>query len=201
MEHKTRDIKAKKITSLTALMILAATSLSGCGETMMVKAVSGGVFAVANDAFATPEVNMSAKNYAAADYLFQQMKPNVPRGAILFADRLEEADAPGISSPLGLSIPREVGLRLMELGYTVYVDRVAPFGPNEIYPAPPSGVNPEYTLTGTYIKNRQGVYVNLRVINIQTGKITARYDYKLELSREVREAVKTPPKIYRVTKK
>ncbi len=179
------------------ILSCAALMLGGCGDFMTAKLVTAGVAATANDVFSVPDVNLREKNYAAADYLSQQMKNNVNRNAVIYASRLEEIDNPGISSPLGVNIPREVGLRLMELGYNVYVHNVPPHGNRNLFPAPPAGTEPNYVLKGTYLRKQGRVEVNLRLHEVKSGKLIAHFDYPLLLSREVRQSVKTPTQIFR----
>lgn len=184
---------------IAILCLMALPLLSACTEDLVFRGAVAGISAAANDVFARPDVNLREKNYAAADYLLQQMRPNTNRRTtIIFAQRLEEADNPGISSPLGLAIPREIGLRLSELGYKTYVHHVQAFGAEGLNPPPPAGVKPTHILKGTYARGTQNVDVKLRLIDTRDGTITARFDYTLPLSREIREAVKTQTQIFQV---
>lgn len=184
--------------ALYGLIFISLTFVTACEEVLLFKGGAALVSATANDVFKRPEVNLRAKNYAAADYLAQQMKSNVNRNAIIVARKLEEADNPGISSPLGRNIPREVGLRLMELGYNVFLSEVEEYSQNKMYPAPPSGQKPDYILDGTYLRKQGHVDVKLRLIDTHSSRLVALFDYSMLMSREVRDTVKTPTQIFRV---
>lgn len=172
--------------------------LASCTEAMTFKAVTAGVTAAAYGVFSDPDVNLKAKNYAAADYLVSQMKSHVSAYAPILVTPLEERDHAGITSEFGRAVPEEIGLRFMTLGYKVWLHAVAPQGGVEDYPAPPEGKNPAYRLGGSYYINDDEIDVVLRVTEVKTGRIVARFNYMMPLSREIKELAKTEPRIYRL---
>lgn len=172
--------------------------LASCTEAMTFKAVTAGVTAAAYGVFSDPDVNLKAKNYAAADYLVSQMKSHVSAYAPILVTPLEERDHAGITSEFGRVVPEEIGLRFMTLGYKVWLHAVAPQGGVEEYPAPPEGKKPAYRLGGSYYINDDEIDVVLRVTEVKTGRIVARFNYMMPLSREIKELAKTEPRIYRV---
>jgi FlgO protein len=183
----------------TLLITLCLPLLSACGaETLTFKAVTLGLTASANGIFSNPEVNLREKNYAAADYMEQQMRVNVKRSNVIFAKPLEEHDNPGISSALGENIAEGVSLRLIELGYNVYLHDVIRNNQTNPYPLPPAGQSPDYMLKGTYDRKKDHVLIKLRLIDIKSGRITASFEYPLLLSPEVRTISQTETRIYKI---
>ncbi len=184
--------------------ILALSSLpliSSCGaEAVSFKLASAGIFAASQGIFSRPDVNLKAKNYAAADYLVGQMNGNVSKSQLILASPLEEADNSGISSPLGLQIPEGIALRLIDLGYNVNLHNVAPHNDASLYPALPKNMKPDFILKGTYLPNNEDVDVFLRLIDVKFNRVIARFDYSLLLSKEVKELSQTQTRIFKVSK-
>ncbi len=183
------------------LVLFSLFLLSSCGnEALTFKAVTTSISAASYGVFSRPDVNLKAKNYAAADYLASQMSNYVDKNQLILAKPLEEADHAGISSPLGSSIPEGISLRFIELGYNVNLHEVAPHNDAALYPALPSNVSPDFILKGTYLPDKNGVDVFLRIVDVKLSRVIARFDYSLPLSREVRELSKTPTRIFKVSK-
>ena len=169
---------------------------------MAFREVTAGLVATAQGVFMRPDVNLKEKNYAAADYIEPKLKNTVGGYKTIAAKPLNEVDNPGITSPLGMKIPEEIGLRLVDLGYKVDIREVATGGNEGVYDQTPmSAANPDFVLSGSYLRNRDDLDVHLRVVNTHTGEVVASFDYKLLLSVEVRKLSETPTRIYRVQAK
>jgi len=194
-----RDVRHK----IRQCVLLAACFplLASCGnEVLGFKAATGVLAATSFGVFSDPDVNLKEKNYAAADYLQSQIKNKVSYYQHIAAKPLQQADHPGVSSPLGLSISEGVGLRLQELGNKVLLHDVAPYGNTSLYPAPENTVNAAYVLNGAYIVKTKQVDVFLRVIDTKTHRVIAQFDYAMPLSRELKKLSETEPKAFRIKK-
>ncbi|HHK74063.1 MAG TPA: hypothetical protein ENJ57_02735 [Rhizobiales bacterium] len=180
---------------MTGLILVFATPLlSSCvdGGTL----ATMGVGAITKDIFARNDVNLAEKNYAAADYLVQQIVTFIPKSTPIAVQPLTLVGEPAITSALGRKIPAQVGARLMQLGYNVHLD--------EAMPGAVQGVSikqskPRFILGGTYETNRRDVPINLRMVNASSGKIVGSFDYVLPRSGELRTLSESQAKIYRVS--
>lgn len=173
--------------------------LASCGnEVLGFKAATGVLAATSFGVFSDPDVNLKEKNYAAADYLQSQIKNKVAYYQHIAAKPLQQADHPGVSSPLGLAISEGVGLRLQELGNKVLLHDVAPYGNTSLYPAPVNTVNAAYVLNGAYIVRAKQVDVFLRIIETKSHRVVAQFDYAMPLSRELKKLSETEPKAFRL---
>ena len=189
----------KKFRHLLSLSV-SLTLLVSCGaEITTFKAVTAGLSAASYGVFSSPDVNLKEKNYAAADFLYTFLKDKVQHNDVILAQPLEEVDHAGITSPLGHSIPEGVGLRFIELGHNVQLHDVAMAGNEGLYPVPAQGSHADFTLKGTYSVQKKHVDVYLRVIDMKSRQVVARFDYQLLLSKEVKELAQTQTRIFRVT--
>ncbi len=187
----------KKIRIVFAFFLMSP--LVACGDPFTFKLASIGVIATMEGVFQNPKINLKEKNFAAADYMATQLqRSKVSYDANIHALPLEELDNPGISSEFGLHIPEGIGLRLIELGYNVWLHDVAHGGNAGLYQPPPKGSVPEYKMTGRYAVGDNDVSVYLRVISVKTSQVVAQFDYKMPLNKELRDLSKTPVQIFRV---
>lgn len=180
------------------LMLSALPILGACAELTGYKAVTAGLYAAGQGAFSNPDVNLQEKNYAAADFLAVQMQRHVSPFDDILVLPLEEVDHAGISSDFGASVPEGVGLRLVELGYKVWLGAVAAGGNSGLYPSAPPNEAIEYVLKGTYAVHQKDVDVYLRVIDQTTKQVVGRFDYKMPLSKELRTLSQTQTQIFKV---
>ncbi len=180
------------------LCLAAFPLLTGCAEIFGYKAVSAGLYAASQGVFSRPDVNLTEKNYAAADYLAVQMKNKVGMSDDIFVMPLEEADNPGITSPFGAKVPEGVGLRLGQLGYKTWLSDVATEGNQGLYASLPQGMKPDFVLRGNYQVEREIVKVYLRILDAQNGSVVSYFDYQMPLSREIEKLAETPTRIYKV---
>ncbi len=186
----------RALASLFACLILAlgAPFLSACVSATQVATGAAGV--VIRDIFARDDVNLAEKNYAAADYLTQQIVTFVPKSAPIKVQPLTLVGEPAITSELGRKIPEQVGTRLTQLGYNVHLD--------ETMAGAVQGIamqerKPQFVLGGTYETNRREVPINLRMVKASTGKVVGAFDYVLPRSGEMRTLSESQAKIYRVS--
>ncbi len=183
----------------TVLAFCSLFPLVACGDPFTFKLASVGVIATMEGVFKDPEINLKEKNYAAADYMATQLqRSNVSYGANIHALPLVEMDNPSISSEFGLSVPEGIGLRLIELGYNVWLYDVAHGGNAGLYQEPPKGVSPDYKMVGRYAVKDRNVDVYIRVINTKTSQVVAQFDYTMPINSELRELSKTPVQIFRI---
>ena len=162
------------------------------------KFTAGAIFAASQGVFADPKVNLKEKNYAAADFLQSKFGKAVSRYHIIKAMPLEELDHPGITSPLGTSISEGVGLRLADLGYNVMLQDVAPQDNQGLYPELKKEPSPRYALKGFYTVKPKDMDVILHLVDLQSNRVVARFDYIMILSREIKALSQTTPRIFRV---
>ncbi|MDH5722704.1 MAG: FlgO family outer membrane protein [Alphaproteobacteria bacterium] len=175
---------------------LCALSISACGETQTFKLVTGITAATMHDVFKRTDVNLKAKNYAAADFIESRMNGIVRKQDSLALSPLVQSDNITMTSPLGHNIPEGIGLRLSELGYNVRLGDAINIGK----PVELTSEASKFTLGGTYLRGKKNVDINLQVIENATGNLITRFEYQLPLNKEIRELSNTETRIFRVQK-
>ena len=175
--------------------IVSCLVLSSCVEVTGFKAVTAGIAASAGGVFSSPNVNLKEKNYAAADFLAGKVGHRISAFDVIRAEPLQEADHPGITSPLGRFIPEGVGLRLTDLGYRVQLDKVSS---SEVALYPSAKSDTKYVLSGIYTVQKKHVDVILQIVDARTGVSVGRFEYDLLSSSEVRQMAETEPRIMKV---
>jgi hypothetical protein len=174
-------------------LIAAALVISGCNPEFLDTASRG--------IFPQQEVNLTQKNYAAADYLQQQADTFLKKNATLIkAVPLRDVQQPDLPpARLGHLIPEQVGIRLAQLGYRVDLDQVLTSADtNFMRPAIRSGEVPDYTLSGTYLRRRKEIDVSLRIAGTQSGRVIASFDYTVPMNREMGDLSEPKTQIFRV---
>ena len=181
------------------MVLSSAIFLSSCALPIAQhKAITLSLLATANGVFARPDVNLTEKNHAAADYMVGQYRDRFSVHDDFAFTPLEELDHAGITSPFGKSVSEGIGMRFSELGYRVWLKDVAMDGNERLYPAPPSNHTPKFALRGTYDVQQKQVQVYLRMINVKTSQIVAHFDYAMPITKEIKEMSKTEARIFRV---
>ena len=146
--------------------------------------------------FQNPEVNLRAKNYAAADYVIQQATTFVrkDRDVIRLMPLVNFRD-PETPSDVGRLIPEQIGARLIQLGYKVDDRSVAsPAMKMEgVRSAMPASA---YVLNGHYVDDRPNLNVSLRLTQEKTGRSVGAFDYMMPTNRELRTLAKPKPQIF-----
>lgn len=105
-----------------------------------------------------------------------------------------------MSSTISKMIPEQIGIRLSQLGYRMDLSRVATgTDTNYLKPSITTGEKPDFILSGTYLRRRIEMDVNMRIIDVKAGRVIAAYDYIIPLTREVNDLATPEPKIVRMT--
>ena len=142
---------------------------------------------------------MSEKNYAAADYLIQQAHGYVSKYAYIKAMPLTDVIQPEMASTFSKMVPEQIGVRLSQLGYRVNLDRVAlAEDTNYLSPGDMGGKEPDFLLSGSFMRTRTDMDVSVRLIDPQNNQVVAVFDYKLPLTRDIADLAKPKPKIMRI---
>lgn len=176
-----------------SLCLLASlTLLGGCSSEFLNTA--------AYDIFPQEETNFTPQNYAVADYLIQQANTFIGRTDLIIAEPLTDVEQPGMSSTISKMIPEQIGIRLSQLGYRMDLSQVATAADtNYLKPSIATGEEPGFVLSGTYMRSRTEMDVNMRIIDKNAGRVIAAYDYILPLTREINNLATPKPKIVRMT--
>lgn len=156
------------------------------GGTLTVSACSGVV--LQSGFFSAQEVNFSESSYGAADMLAQQSRSFVTPETPLQIGRLSDMRAPQKMTAFGRIIASHVGSRFVQLGYNVVTAMPVPVSvpgqepQNGMVQGMPGGA----MITGQYAIARRDVIVNLQVIDGQSGRVLAAYDYSLPLTADIK---------------
>ncbi len=170
-------------------------SLVACGsEVLTFKAVTTAVSAASNGFFSNPDVNLKEKNYAVADYVIGKVRKIVSPHDMILVKPLHESDNPGISSPLGIKISEEIGLRFAELGYTVRLGE----GIEPLHNSTIEKQAPVYIFNGKYDVTYDGVDIVVRLQDVRAGRLLTQFDYVLPSTYEIRNMAKTEAQIFKV---
>jgi len=178
-------------------VLAAAFVLWGCST-------AGTILGTATEAvsfFQREDVNLKEKNYAAADYLTQQTREFIKDGQLVRAEPLIDNQAPQIGTALARVIPEQVGVRLSQLGYTMDLRPVAGETEEANYLKPGSAAavrQASFILSGTYVRQRRDVAVNLRVTRVNDGRVVAAFDYMMPVDREISRMLESEPRIFKV---
>lgn len=150
--------------------------------------------------FERPDVNLTEKNYAAADYLMQAGGNFVERRDRVKAVALQNIAEPALSTKIGRVIAQGVGERLQQLGYNVDLAEVSKQVENDIpYAASQMEQTPDFILTGTYHNAKSKLEVKLRLVDASDGRIVAQFDYAMPMSHEIQAMTRAKPRIIRTT--
>jgi hypothetical protein len=171
-----------------ALMLFSCFIISGCAASM-----------VANEVFDGHHTNLKQNSYAAADMLAQQSRETIRRdspikiGTLLDVHNNKKAD-----TSFGKLIPSQVGARFVQLGYNIMT--ASPMSMNytqaqmkDMQLSHDSSNNNDHiyaVITGSYALGKKDVYVSLQLVEYQSGKILAAYDYSLPLSSDIKKLAK-----------
>lgn len=148
------------------------------------------------------EQGLSQSSYGAADMLIQQSRSLITPETPLEVGALVDMDNPGEITSFGRIVAEQIASRFVQLGYNVTTEaqpgELPQALPQTSMPAPvftmPRGdtyQSSRSVITGRYAVARDGVLVNLRIIEVDTGKVLAAFDYNVPKTRDVRELVKT----------
>ena len=144
--------------------------------------------------FENPDINLKAKNYAAADYLVGQAHTFLDQGDVIEVTPLLNIDDPETPADIATMIPEDIGERLIQLGYRADMDAVAtvPIDPIKSMP------KRDYVLSGYYKSVSKKLTVNLKLTAVELGRVVATFDYVMPTNREIRKLSKPKPRIIKI---
>lgn len=190
-----KSTQARKFLMM-GLVVAFVPVLISCDPVVNFKLVTVGITAAANGFFKRTDVNLLEKNYAAADYMATPMKEFIDRLDLIVIKPLTETDNGVISSPLGMKIPEDIGLRFTQLGFTVAMNEVAAGANAGLYSAPK--VEPKFIFGGHYIRGKKTVDISLRVTDVKSGQVVSSFDYSIPVTREIENLSNTQTRIFKV---
>lgn len=146
---------------------------------------------------------IQSSSYKAADALSQQS--GAPQGTLAVAT-ISDSSLIETSSPLGRMISDQLGARFVQLGYNVSEVRLRnDINVQQSYDGVWDGeyvlsrdrtqlaakTNAKSVVSGTYVVGSDAVLVNLRMIDVNTARVLAAYDYSLPMTDDIRRLVRT----------
>lgn len=179
--------------SLLFMLLFAGGGVSGCDAVL-----AGGAIVAANEAFKDGP-NVTAQNYAVADYLAQQADSFIEPNDLIRVEPLTDVEAPDISTDLARVIPEQIGVRLSQLGYRVDLSAVTTT-PDTSYLKGAAGEQPSFILGGNYLRKWGETDIKTRIIDLKNNRVVAAFDYILESGYEIRKMNDPKPRIMRVEK-
>ncbi len=189
----------KKHLTILAAVTLAPLLLGGCSLALMDSAAHG--------IFQYEDVNMSEKNYAAADFLAHQARTFIKDQTIIKVSPLGEAYEPNITSRIGKIIPQQVGVRFSQLGYNVDLtavedeDSPTPLGPfdKKGHDLKFAGRTPSTVLlNGTYTRDGNDLLINLRMVDTDSGRVVGAFNYSFPMSGQIADLSEPRPRIFKI---
>ena len=148
----------------------------------------------------TQQSNMAQVNYAAADMLIQQSKSLVNMDTPMQIGVLTDMDHPSEITALSRVVTGQIGARFVQLGYNVSSGAGMPADDSGGMSYMPSGmggvrgggsVSGSVVIAGQYALAKKSILINLHLMETQTGRVLAAYDYSLPLNGDTRELAKT----------
>lgn len=183
------------MTSLKRLLLiplcLTIVALTGCDYLVLGTAGKFGY-----DYYNGEDINLTAENYAAADYIITQADTFIDRFDLIEAKPLVNMDAPGLSSEFGKTVSAQVGTRLLQLGYRIDLSAVAPEEDVSLHENLEAAKNPRHTLTGTYKKNGRKIDVMLRIVQNSDKRVIGAFEYQLPFNRSVNQLAEPEAQIF-----
>lgn len=150
--------------------------------------------------FQRQDVNLTEKNYAAADYLITQAESYIGDADHIAVHGLAATGQPGITSEIGRRIPAEIGVRLSQLGYHMDLSRVQSGAENALgVPAGASTRSPAFNLTGSYERGRSDLGVRLQITESATGRVVGAFQYSMPMDREIARLSEPQTRIFKVS--
>ena len=180
----------KKLTPLIACFLLVGACTA---QNAIIGGVTYGLLSQEED------INFTEQSYAVADYLIQPAQTYIKRYDLIVAEPLKDSQHPGMSSTLSKMIPERIGTRFSQLGYRVDLSEVSTGGDGDHLTASAKGEKPKFILSGSYLRRRDEMDVNMRIIDARAGRIISSFDYIVELSRDLEKLSEPKPQILRVT--
>jgi hypothetical protein len=188
----------KSLLLLSAAFVVATPALQGC--TPIEAALGLGGYAIYKSEFEDVDINLTEKNYAAADYITQQMRGNITKYDLIRAKPLTAMENPQLTSALARIVPLQVGSRLAQLGYRMDMSEVVSPQDEGLYSSADTAQAPDFLLTGTYRMGKDSVLVNLRILNAKDKRVIGAFEYHVPESREIKKLAQPEPQIYIIEK-
>ncbi len=178
------------------VLALGIPVLSGCGLVDGGTVVTATAGTIIKDIFSRPDVNLTEKNNAAADYLVQQIHSFVSKTAPVAVQPLTLVGEEAITSELGSKITEGVGQRLQQLGYRVHLDETMA---GAVRGTSMKDRKPSFILGGTYEIDGRDVPINLRMVRASDGRVVGAFDYTIPRTGELRAMAEHKATIYRIS--
>lgn len=147
--------------------------------------------------FQDEDARLQERNYAAADYLFQQLRNYAGRQNVIKAEAFADAENPGIAAEIGRMIPQQIGIRFSQLGYPMDLSAVSIDGGNDAVGAVTlmSGDTADFVLQGSYIRRANDMVISARVMRAANAQIVASFDYTVPMDKNVGKYAQPTPRI------
>ena len=154
------------------LPVLCLLPLGGCMSAAILSNVG-------SNFFLRQDVNLTEKNYAAADYLAGLTHATLNRSTPVYVGRLNHANETGITSAFASVVPEQVGARLAQLGYNVKMQSAGQYDYDQ------NVTKRGVILTGNYLPNSPNADVHLRLIHNNDGHLVGAFDYTIPVNMEI----------------
>lgn len=187
---------SSKSKSFKALLLCGALACAPLACTPIELGLIGGT---AYEIFYDPDVNLTQKSYAAADYLHQQSSTFYDRWTEFKVLPLKNSEAPDLETDLGKEISLQVGSRFSQLGYTMDLSDVQQTQIGDIEIGSYHSANPEMVLGGYYTIEGREVKTHLRITDVSNGRVVSHFDYIMPKTYEMERMNKPIIKIMRAT--
>lgn len=175
-----------------AMIVGAAGILTACSAAFLDTSALG--------IFQRKDINLTEKNYAAADFLIQQGINFVNKGDLIKATPLSESNEQHKVTKIAKIIPEEAGIRLAQLGYRLDLAEVTSSpDANYLKPQMIAGEEPKFLIGGSYLRRRLEMDVSLRITEVKTSRVVAAFNYTLPMNRDINEISAPEIEIYRTT--
>lgn len=177
-----------------ALLVLSAPMLSACDPGTL-------------SLLSAPDVNLTSRNYAAADMLVQQAQSQLSQNTVLALGALTDLKAPESRAPFGKMVAGQVGARLVQLGYKVNIpDDIGTVSAGDMPASPAAPVikapldgaavsvgDVQAMVTGHYVRSGGEILINLRLVDMGSGRIWGAYDYNFPVTNQINDMLSEPP--------
>ena len=182
--------------NLATFLLLSLALLAGCKTVMLASSVGS----LDPFSYFTSPVNMMEKNYATADYLADRGRGFVKPHHKIKALPLQDFQEPRIITHFGKQTPKQIGERLIQLGYNVDLSEVWTEVNKAYAPAPHPVTNePDFILAGSYVRKSSSLDVTVRIQDARTGVERAVFSYSVPRQGDIRKGSEPKPVIYRTT--
>lgn len=177
-----------KKNSILASILLALTSLSGCG--------------VYNQYHYVKDDDLVEVSYEVTEHLLLNLKQPLPKGSLIVVNSLVNVNDLGQTLPFGRIVSDQITSALSRSSYRVMGMEL----PTEIFAKNDAGilVLPEKTkqalndvhanalVLGTYAAGQKNVYVSLKVVELATQNVISSTDYSIPMGPDAKRLTTLP---------